>query len=69
MLVLVFMKKMPEFMCALYLFGFDLRSSNNIDLRVLFGAQVKESDQWQAMEHLEGGKWDQISEERADRDC
>lgn len=56
-------------MCALYLFGFDLRPSNNIDSRVLFRAQDKESDQWQAMEHLEGGKWDQISEEREDRDC
>lgn len=69
MLVPVFMKKMLELMCALYLFGFDLRPSNNIDSRVLFRAQVKESDQWQAMEHLEGGKWDQISEEREDRDC
>lgn len=31
MLVPVFMKKMLELMCALYLFGFDLRPSNNIE--------------------------------------
>lgn len=55
MFVPVFMKKMLELMCALYLFDSDLRPSNNIDSRVLFRAQVKESDQWQAMEHLEGG--------------
>ena len=30
MLVPVFMKRMPELMYTLYLFGFDLRPSNNM---------------------------------------
>ena len=32
MLVPVFMKKMPELMCTLYLFGFALRPSNNMQM-------------------------------------
>lgn len=47
------MKKMPELMWAVHLFGFDLRPGDNIDSRVFFRVQVKESDQWQAVEHLE----------------
>lgn len=44
---------MAESMWDVHLFGFDLRSGNNTDLRIFFRVQVKELDQWQAIEHVE----------------
>lgn len=65
MLLLEYKEKIVKPKWEVLLFRFDLPGTQ-IDSRVFFRVQVKESGQWKTIEHLELLEF--ISEESADRD-